>query len=321
MTKKSARQASGRRAGRPSSPPATPKPIFQRLERFKTALLSVGAMAAAITAIVTLWPTPDPEDSATVSLRVVPGVPLSEYQQRISTTAVRPQALVSSTHLPSTGSQSRPPSSSAGRTGTGTHSPNSTSTTPPSPTEPANPAITSAGPVATSAPGELRVPAGMTDRDVDDTTETVSRRIKGGPAGIRALETIVVGSSTDQSGKIVPPEEAAKRVLQVLHDARQVEGSTEPVGVVVSADVELNGLRGKTVSLTWSMWQTEGKTRLHGQWLNENLAYNLRPTTGKDTTTVDLWVPLPPGAGTYVIHGDLSTAGAPLASDQSEPFN
>jgi hypothetical protein len=226
-------------------------------QRFKTALLSLGAMAAAITAIVTLWPTPDPEDSATVSLRVVPGVPLSEYQQRISTTAVQPQALISSTHLPSTGSQSRPPSSSA-------------------------------GPVATSEPGELRIPAGMTDRDVDDTAETVSRRVRGGPAGRLALKTIVAGSATDQSGKIVTPEEAAKRVLQVLHDARQVEGSTEPVGVVVSADVELNGLRGKTVSLTWSMWQTDGKTRLHGQWLNENLAYNLRPTTGKDTTTVDL---------------------------------
>jgi hypothetical protein len=95
----------------------------------------------------------------------------------------------------------------------------------------------------------------------------------------------------------------------------------EPLGVVVIADVELVGLRGKPVTLSWSMWQTGGDVRLHGDWLNNNLAYRLKAVTDHDTVTIDLWVPLPRPPGPYLVQVDINAESARLASAHSEPFD
>ncbi|GLY37560.1 hypothetical protein Amsp01_035840 [Amycolatopsis sp. NBRC 101858] len=64
----------------------------------------------------------------------------------------------------------------------------------------------------------------------------------------------------------------------------------------------------------------DGKVRLHGDWLNTNLAYELRPSTDHDTTSVDLWVPLPKESGEYKVHVDLTLDGRNVASAESPPF-
>jgi hypothetical protein len=122
-------------------------------------------------------------------------------------------------------------------------------------------------------------------------------------------------------GKPAPPEVAVERVLKVLDDARIAGGGKEPIGAVVSVDLALVGLRGKPVMLSWSMWQPVGGTRLHGKWLNNNLAYQLQATTERDSTTVDLWVPLPLAAGPYFIRAELGTQASLLAAKDSEPFD
>lgn len=132
-------------------------------------------------------------------------------------------------------------------------------------------------------------------------------------------------------GEPVDPAVAAERVLQVLRDARTTAApdpdaadndvaDPEPLGVVVNADIELVGLRGKPVALSWSMWQTGGDVRLHGDWLNSNLAYRLEAVTDSDTVSIDLWVPLPRPPGPYFVQVDLTAEGARLHSAHSEPF-
>jgi hypothetical protein len=136
-----------------------------------------------------------------------------------------------------------------------------------------------------------------------------------------ALGPIVSAKSVSPDGEPVDPAIAADRVLQVLRDARRAPTpEQEPLGVVVNADLELVGLRGKPVELSWSMWQTGGDVRLHGDWLNSNLAYRVEATGDPDTVTIDLWVPLPNQPGHYFVQVDLIAKNARLASAQSEPF-
>ena len=74
--------------GHRAHPPAAPTNAVQGWwswgwKRATTAILTVGALAAAIGAVVSLWPSPDPEDTAQfTTIRTFPGVPLSEYRQR-----------------------------------------------------------------------------------------------------------------------------------------------------------------------------------------------------------------------------------------------
>jgi hypothetical protein len=88
----------------------------------------------------------------------------------------------------------------------------------------------------------------------------------------------------------------------------------------VTADLELAGLRGKPVLLSWSMWQQGGNKRLYGDWLNRNLAYRLEATTDRDTT-LDLWIPLPKAPGPYFVRVDLTAGRSTLASADSQPFD
>jgi hypothetical protein len=57
------------------------------------------------------------------------------------------------------------------------------------------------------------------------------------------------------------------------------------------------------------------------RWLNRNLAYRLEATTDRDTTSLDLWVPLPRSPGPYFIRVNLTAADATLASADSQPFD
>jgi hypothetical protein len=87
--------------------------------------------------------------------------------------------------------------------------------------------------------------------------------------------------------------------------------STSTSSPAVTADLELAGLRGKPVLLSWSMWQQGGNKRLYGDWLNRNLAYRLEATTDRDTT-LDLWIRCRRHPGRT-----LSESTSPLAGQRS----
>ena len=89
----------------------------------------------------------------------------------------------------------------------------------------------------------------------------------------------------------------------------------------MSVKVELAGLRGQPVFLSWSIFQKGGQTNLFGKWLSDFAAYRLEATTNDATGTLKMWIPLPKLPGPYFIHLSLTTDGASLASTNSGPFD
>jgi hypothetical protein len=384
-----ARRSAHRPSTRTARSSGTPGTEWSRRwwNRFTKTVLSLGALAGAITATLALLPSPDPEDSARfTAVHVTPLVPLSEYRQRSAALVPQgskhnkglqhdpgarapvaelawastdkpplPAGLLtalgrlqtdptdSSPTDPATDTSAlEPPSSedtasseetaSSEDTASSEEATSETATSETSITEAPAPSDTSdVG--ALSPPASLVVPGTLQQEDFDAYIDEVRKRAEAQDicgashescADATAVEVVAIANSVDPEGNPVAPDVAAERVVKLLKDARKTGGKQskgEPVGVVVSADLELVGLRGKPVMLSWSMWQQGGRKRLYGNWLNRNLAYRLKATTDHDTATLDLWIPLPKSSGPYFVRVALTTAGTRLAGADSPLFN
>jgi len=95
----------------------------------------------------------------------------------------------------------------------------------------------------------------------------------------------------------------------------------EPLGVRVSADLRLEGLRGEQLRLSWSVLQRSGKTPLPAAWLKTNYGYIIEPVSDSDTVNVDFWVPRPKARGKYLISVTVIDEGnRRIAADESRVF-
>jgi hypothetical protein len=335
----------------PSAAPARRPPWWKRVN---TAILAAGALAVAILAIVAVVElvlpksSPNPENRAIfTAVRLTPDVPLSEYQQRASLTPLgpagedagatpAPELLLGSATggrqtVPATTAPS-PPTTRSPTTATAPESTTRSTTTRPSTT---GSGPTSTGPATSTGPSISVGPSvepsdsgwvntetteGDTSSSIADTIRSAAcaaARCEGSSDGVAPVAA-AVAAAVDVHGNPVSPDVAAQRVVQILRDARS--NGDEPIGVVVAADLELIGLRHDPVFLTWEMWQYGGTTRLHGDWLNENLAYRLEPNTDHDSATLDMWIPLPPDPGPYFVRVELSRKGFGLVSADSATF-
>ncbi|MBU2666128.1 hypothetical protein KOI35_21750 [Actinoplanes bogorensis] len=140
------------------------------------------------------------------------------------------------------------------------------------------------------------------------------------------------GSARGDNGGVAPTggqsaasKQTVKTRIAELQGMRtvKIKGSKkrEPVGVVVSSNMDFTGLRGKKVLLSWQMWQVGGTKRLYGDWLNELLAYQIVPTTDHDTSNADFWIPLPKADGPFFIRSRLTFEGATLTTSDSPSFS
>ena len=93
-----------------------------------------------------------------------------------------------------------------------------------------------------------------------------------------------------------------------------------PLGELVSVNLELVGLRGQPILLSWSIFQEGSQANLFGKWLSDFASYRLEATTNDDTGTLEMWIPLPKQHGPFFIHLSLTTDGVGLASADSGPF-
>jgi hypothetical protein len=126
------------------------------------------------------------------------------------------------------------------------------------------------------------------------------------------------------TGTSVPPQTVADSLDEVFRQARTTttgSGGTQPLGVVVTADITLDGLRGQPVQLSWSIWQQGGNTRLFDTWFTEIVAYQFEPSADQETRSADVWVPLPEATGSYFVRLKVSVQGHPLDSVDSGPFH
>lgn len=310
-------------------------------KRVNTAILAGGALAAAVLAIVALvqWALPDDEpdleDSAQfTAVNIVPSVPLSEYKQR--TTLVEAAPLEDAGQAPAPvlrlvsdagGGQPEPSTTAAPPTTSGSSTTAGPSTTAPSTSSRSTTSGSTTTFRSSTTGSSTSGPPGAQENGAISPPTTTPALVEIGnevadevdcPAECQAVRDMVAASSVDLDGNPVPPDVAAERVLEILHNAR-TDGH-EPLGVVVTADLDLAGLRSEPVFMTWEMFGYGGSKQLHGEWLNENLAYRIEPRTDHDTATVDLWIPLPPDPGPYVVRVKATYAGSGLDSAQSGPF-
>jgi hypothetical protein len=130
----------------------------------------------------------------------------------------------------------------------------------------------------------------------------------------------VIGGMVDQHGNQVSPAVAAESILAILGQSQTVSvgpdsqggasgsqsgvlGSKQvPLGELISVNLELIGLRGQPVVMSWSIFQEGSHASLFGKWLNNFAAYRLDATTNDDTGTMDMWIPLPKLKGPFFVH-------------------
>lgn len=238
---------------------------------------------------------------------------------------------------PSSRSSDTAPEPSSSSSDTTASSSGSTSSTPPTTGQP-----TSTG-LRTAPPAEIDPPAGFGREEfgahVDQVLEragelaplTVPEGCKD-PAHPCVLYKIAGAEAIGPDGKPVEPEVAAEQLVELLQDTRRAGGdgspagdgsrASEPVGVLVTVNLELVGLRDQEVRLTWSMLAGKGAhKRLYGDWLNDNLAYRLKAGSNRDTAFEYIWIPLPKPPGPYYVRVELTADGAPLKSEASDPFD
>jgi hypothetical protein len=94
----------------------------------------------------------------------------------------------------------------------------------------------------------------------------------------------------------------------------------QPLGELIGVNLELAGLQGQPVYLSWSIFQQRGTSHLSEKWLGNFVACRLEATTNDDTGTLEMWISLPKHRGPYFIRLTLSTGSASLASMNSGPF-
>jgi hypothetical protein len=339
MSGRPRRNTPRRRPSRPPTPGPTRNHWWNRVTKsIVTSIVTLGAVAGAIGTIISLWPSADADDSAEVTVRIVPGIPLSEYQRRAESAGV----VALKRYSPPDGDET--PELTASAEPTDATPP--TQTADPDPTE--EPISTQAGPDPTDDPVIVYTADPFTDPtddsdadrlgpasdsveidppigDAADAVEQIEeeyQQISDGDAV--PSNFIAIGNAIGPNGEPVDPAVAAEQIAKVLADARRAPSTSdpdpEPLGVVVSTDLDLTGLRGKVLALSWSMWQEAGDIRLSGDWLNDNLAYRIKPQSDHTTTTLDVWIPLPREPGSYFVRVDLRSGATRIDSGESERF-
>jgi hypothetical protein len=124
--------------------------------------------------------------------------------------------------------------------------------------------------------------------------------------------------------RISQTEVVADQIVALLRHGRTIGrrpgGKVEPLGVLVTSNVEVVGLRDRQLRLSWSVLERSGATPLPEVWHSRTIEYLLNATSDRDTGTMDFWVPMPKAPGQYFVRLTLSTDGALLTSADSPDF-
>lgn len=303
------------------------------------AVLAAGALASAISAVIALWPQPSPpdveEDAEITSISFVP-VALSEYEYRapnitmrslgknveydlaalpLSTSMEPPSGTPAGPTPPATSTPSTPPTATSTET-SATATPSETSPTV-SPTE----TTSGASPSESSPTG---VAAATEYEEVVDEKELAYYVLPDADQPEAApMESLVETVSIDAHGDPVSKEVAARRLVRVLGHTRTVaqsDGRLDPLGVLVDANLHLQGLRDRTLDLRWSIYELGASGGLSVKWLREVEASHVIGHSDDYTVAVDFWVPMPKRRGDYVLRLTVTDGDTRLHTKLSDPF-
>jgi hypothetical protein len=304
----------------------------------------VTAVAVAVGAVTALWPKPNQIDKALfTNVRVTPNhISFSEYQERLEAEGVGIRFGGSSGTVVLVAAQPPPPLQPPPPPPPEPPPPPSPPPSPPAPPPPPSPPAPPPPPPPPGPPGvepgltfdpklPVVLPKGQSQTEFDDFADEVGEFVEG-EGDINAIckkpverqcvkvAMLTLGVTVDDEGNPIPPKESAKRLLSLLGDTKETT-TGDPLGVLVSFDLELLGLRGKEVLVRWSIFRGADAAELRGPWVNTNVAYRLKATAEEDATSRNIWVPLPKGGGSFYVSLTLTADGQPLANRNSPEFS
>jgi hypothetical protein len=291
------------------------------------AVISAGAVATAIGAILALWPDPStPPAELRVELTDVSvdeGITLEEFtirHQRLGGSSA-PSPAVTRRLSAVTVAQAPTVTSDAATTGQ-----TSTETTETVTTDTGTTETTGTDTTGTDAPETDTVSTDADDIVVGPRLSEESQRRLGdavdqalrdpavavpielGEACIAGLHKPDCGLSSqavylqlvnaDGSPANVNQAAVADKLVELFTEVKVTSG--EPVGAVVNYKIFLTGFRGKTVEVRWGLHRPGGAPLPHN-WLKNQRAQLLEGEADKDSATFDFWIPLPKGPGPFFV--------------------
>lgn len=202
---------------------------------------------------------------------------------------------------------------------TGTDSTSSTSSTKTVSTPTTEPTSVGSGPIR------------LSHQYMEEVSRVASQeRLRLDPDRVRSLVTVMVQTlpqdpdptaSTDSSTPSpLTPKQAAKKLATLFVHVRKTPGThglTEPLGVVVTAQVSLENAKGIPVDVAWELSGGGSASQsLNSDWVRVFRAYQLLATDDSDRGSFSMWVPIPPEQGDYQITliARSSSTDAPIAT-------
>jgi hypothetical protein len=294
------------------------------------AVITAGAVAAAIGSILALWPKPAPELEATITkVSIDRNVTLSEYRARNpQTSAFVPNSnqarnLAAYYATLTTTSQTTTSETTTGETTTGGTTTGETTTgqttTGETTTGETTTGETTTGGTTTTEQGKilpLLSPAARANLDegvrqaLDQPPLAIPIII--GPAcsedpsdpdcGLGSAMAYMGVLNRDGSPATVDSDLVAVHFKELLASSRMqpVSGGQAPVGVTVNYNISLTGFRGRTVTMRWSLYGAGGSV-VPLRWLKNEPIHWLRGEADKDSASDSFWVPIPKAKGPFKV--------------------
>jgi hypothetical protein len=144
------------------------------------------------------------------------------------------------------------------------------------------------------------------------------------------MAAFIIVTPVNKHDQPVAQSAVADSIIGILGQTQTIPSSQngtpsskrDPLGELVSVNLELVGLRGQPVLLSWSIFQQGNKTSPFGKWLGGDFVVDrLEATTNDDTAALEMWIPLPELRGPFVVRLSLDTNSFDLASADSSPFD
>lgn len=306
-------------------------------KRGKTLIIGAGALAAAALGVLNLWdrifPPADDDVARIESINIIKRTPLTGFAPE-GIGKLLPLAPVAGTNPAQglLGPIAAAPHPSGVRpltTFLPTPTPKPTPTPMPTPTTPSptptftptgtdspspTPSTTSASPTPSSDPAMtiLQIPTPLSDEYVDEVVTDDAMKDYVPRAREYTARSLVI-EAVDEEGTPVPPAELAGKLAEALEEVEATSGpdGEDPQGWTVAVRVDLQGLAGVPLLLTWSM---DGLDVPH-TWQAEILAYRVVGATPHDAGVAEIWVPDLKRPGTYNVNIKLSYESTGLIAD------
>jgi hypothetical protein len=262
--------------------------------------------------------SPDESLSARGSFEAVtadPGQGLTEFavrQEGARACGPRPPARVVSYVL----AQSPTEPDTAPETETTPTEPTPTEPTPTDPTDPEDPPVQQE--LENELPPETLPPEWELETDEGEPQLLIPRA--DCEQSFSWVEQGCSGAGAGQSDKAVV---AGKQLVRVLSATRtrplDAPGKTEPVGVALNFNLTLENLKGRTVTVRWSMYRLGAGAPLPHDWLVNRRIFMERLERSSQTVSRQFWVPLPRRQGQYFVRLSAWDADKRLDFEDTKP--